>query len=193
VQRLVLLMPVVVAIVVVVLTVLGREPPAAEPVTPEEVDIADVSTETLESLVAAYHDDPEFTEQMPGIELVLAERHFAEGAYDSAFVLYAGIIEDPQTRPEQLAVSLSRVAWIGWLSNGDAEAALETLDQSLGVDPTNAETMYIRGQILWCGAGDAAGAVELFETVLGADDLTAEVRDQVAEDLRVASTGASCR
>ena len=181
------------AALIAFLVVLNREQPSAEPTLPDPVDIAGVSTETLESLVATYRVDPQFAEQMPGIELVLAERHFTDGVYDRAFELYAGIIEDRETQPAQFAVSLSRVAWIGWLSNGDTDAALALLDQSLSVAPTNAETTYIKGQILWCGAGDAAGAAELFRSVLEADDLTADVRSQVTGDLDVAATGAACR
>lgn len=187
-----LAVPIAVALIAF-LVVLNRDQPTVEPTLPDPVDIASVSTETLESLVATYRDDPRFAEQMPGIELVLAERHFTDGAYDRAFELYAGIVEDRETQPAQFAVSLSRIAWIGWLSNGDTDAALTLLDQSLGVAPTNTETTYIKGQILWCGAGDAAAAADLFRAVLEADDLTADVRSQVSGDLEVAATGAACR
>ena len=187
-----LLAPVMVTAVVAFLVVLQRDPPLPEPITPDQVDVAAVSTETLESVIDTYRDDPNFADEMPGVRLVLAERYFSESSYDRAFGLYAEIIQDPQTRPAQLAVSLSRLAWIGWLTNGDTEAALKTLDESLQVDPSNAETIYIKGQILWCGAGDADGAGELFETVLDATDLPGEVREQVAGDLEAASTGAAC-
>lgn len=183
----------VVAAVVVFTVVLRQDQPEAPPVTLDQIDIDEVSTETLESLVATYADDPEFADEMPGIELVLAERHFTTGAYDRAFELYAGIIEDPQTRSEQFAVSLSRLGWIAWLTTGDSVTALQTVDQALRVDPTNAETSYIKGQILWCGIGDHEAAVELFETVLRAPDLPDDVRLQVDGDLEAAAAGTDCR
>lgn len=161
--------------------------------TPESVDIDAVSTETLESLVATYRDDPQFADQMPGVALVLAERHFGEQAYDRAFELYAEIVADDRTQPQQFAVALARIAWIAWLGDQDTDAALARIDESLRIDPTNAETIYIKGQMLWCGAGDAPAAVELFEQVLSAPDLTDEVRAQVTADLDVAATGAACR
>ncbi|MEZ5250141.1 MAG: hypothetical protein R2713_13300 [Ilumatobacteraceae bacterium] len=161
--------------------------------TPDSVDIDSVSTETLESLVATYRDDPQFADQMPGVALVLAERHFGEQAYDRAFELYAEIVADDRTQPRQFAVALARIAWIAWLGDQDTDAALARIDESLRIDPANAETIYIKGQMLWCGAGDAPAAVELFEQVLSAPDLTDEVRAQVTADLDVAATGAACR
>lgn len=165
--------------------------PSTAPV--ELVDLSTVSTQRLETILDNVRNRPEAADDVPGIALVLAERHFTDSAYDRAFALYAEVIEHPRTTPPQFALSLSRVAWLAWLTNGDAGAALTTIDQSLSIDPDNAETYYIKGQILWCGADDRVAAIELFETVLEAPDLTAEVRAQVEGDLQAAMDGESCR
>jgi tetratricopeptide (TPR) repeat protein len=191
-RRLLPVVPVAAAIVVFVV-LLQRDEPTPDPITLQQIDIATIATDDLESLIDTYVDDPEFADEIPGVQLILAERYFTEGAYDLAFELYAEVLERPETSPEQFAVSLSRVAWIAWLSNGDTLTALSTLDQSLRIDPTNAETSYIKGQILWCGAGETTEAIELFETVLRAPDLPDEVRDQVTDDLDAAVAGVPCR
>lgn len=158
----------------------------------EQLSFDDVSDEQLEDLLDSYRDDPTFADQIPGVTLLLAERYFTVSAYDRAFPLYAEVIENSRTRPKQFALSLSRIAWIGWLSNGDTAAALTNLDRSLSIDPNNAETTYIKAQILWCGAGQTEAAIELFAKVLNAPDLTDDIRTQVYGDLDAARSGATC-
>lgn len=192
-RRLLPIVPVVVAGVVFVVLLQRESPSVTDRSDVTQVDVDEISTAELEELLSTYRDDAEFTDEIPGVQLVLAERYFTDGAYDRAFALYAGIVEHPATRPKQFAVSLSRLAWIGWLSNADTGQALSTLDQSLRIDPANAETVYIKGQILWCGAGDATEAIALFETVLRAPDLPDEVRAQVTGDLDAARSGTPCR
>jgi tetratricopeptide (TPR) repeat protein len=182
-----------VVVVAVVFVVMLRDEPADPNADVETLDVAGIPTEMLESLVDEYDDDPGFAEQMPGIELVLADRHFSDGAYDRAFEIYAGILEDPNTDEQQYAVALSRVGWIAFVSTGNADAALQSIERSLDLDPANSETLYIKGQILWCGAGDAITAIDLFEAVLQAEDLPDEVREQVTDDLEVARQGIPCR
>jgi len=187
-----ILVAIVVVIVIVVMSQDSGDESSAVTTEVPAVDIAEVSTETLESLVAQYADDPEFADELPGVRLVLAERYFDEGAYDEAFPLYAAIFQDERAQPGQAAVALARVAWIGWLSNGDTALAIETLDRSLQLDPANAETIYTKGQLLWCGQGDATAAIPLFEQVMRATDLTDAVRVQVQGDLDAARSGSSC-
>jgi tetratricopeptide (TPR) repeat protein len=184
---------VAVVAVAVVFVVLLRDEPADPNADVETLDVAGIPTEMLESLVVEYENDPTFADQMPGIELVLADRHFTDGAYDRAFEIYAGILEDPNTEEAQYAVALSRVGWIAFVSTGNADAALQTIERSLDIDPANSETLYIKGQIMWCGAGDAITAIDLFEAVLQAEDLPDEVRAQVTDDLEVARQGTPCR
>jgi tetratricopeptide (TPR) repeat protein len=171
----------------------NEQPPETDLAAVMEIAIEDVSTARLEAVIADARQDPAFTDELPGITLVLAERYFTNGSYDRAFELYAETLEYSETRPQQAAVSLSRIAWIAWLSTGDAEVALETIDRSLQIDPANAESTYIRGQILWCGLADREGAITQFQRVIAAGDLTDEVLDQVRGDLEAAQAGQSCR
>jgi hypothetical protein len=182
-----------VVVVAIVFVVMLRDEPADPNGDVETLDVAGIPTEMLEALVDEYDDDPGFADQMPGIELVLADRHFSDGAYDRAFEIYAGILEDPNTDEQQYAVALSRVGWIAFVSTGNTDAALQTIERSLDIDPANSETLYIKGQIMWCGAGDAITAIDLFEAVLQAEDLPDEVRAQVTDDLGVARQGIPCR
>jgi tetratricopeptide (TPR) repeat protein len=163
------------------------------PFDSSQIDIGLVPTDRLEAILDTSRDDPEFQDEIPGVMLVLAERYFANSEYGRAFDLYTEIIGHPRTRRAQYALSLSRVAWIGWLSTGDTASALATVDQSLRIDPNNSETYYIKAQILWCGEADTQEAITLFQTVLRADDLTDEIRAQVTGDLEAASSGQSCR
>lgn len=163
------------------------------PFDSSQIDIGLVPTDRLEAILDTSRDDPEFQDEIPGVMLVLAERHFANSEYGRAFDLYTEIIGHENTRRAQYALSLSRVAWIGWLSTGDTASALATVDQSLRIDPNNSETYYIKAQILWCGEVDTPEAITLFATVLRAEDLTAEIRAQVTGDLEAASSGQSCR
>lgn len=171
----------------------NRDP---DPVTMEEppaLDIAEVPSSRLERILATSADDPAFADEIPGILLVLAERHLTDGNYDLAFGRYAEVLEHPRSRRPQFAVALSRVAWIGWLSTGDTASALNSIDEALSIAPDNSETYYIKGQILWCGAGDNAGAVDLFRSVLRAPDLPDAVHSQVVDDLEAAESGLPCR
>lgn len=152
----------------------------------------DVSDQELQDLLDTYRGDPNFADEIPGVTLLLAERYFTVAAYDKAFALYAEVIENDNTRPRQFAVALSRISWIAWLTNGDTSAALTNLERALSIDPDNAETVYIKGQILWCGAGDVEAAIELFDQVLSATDLTDEVRAQVSADVVAARAGDTC-
>jgi hypothetical protein len=163
------------------------------PFDPSQIDIALVPTERLEAILDTSRDDPAFQDEIPGVMLVLAERHFTNSEYGRAFDLYTDILEHPRARRAQYALSLSRVAWIGWLSTGDTLSALATVDQSLRIVPDNSETYYIKAQILWCGEVDTAQAITLFRTVLRAEDLTDQVRAQVTGDLDAAVAGESCR
>jgi len=175
------------------LVLFNQPPPETDLATVMEIAIDEVSTARLEAVIDDARDDPAFAEELPGITLVLAERYFSNGTYDRAFELYAATLEYPETRPQQAAVSLSRIAWIAWLSTGNAEGALDTIDRSLQIDPANAESIYIRGQILWCGLDDRQGAISQFQRVITAGDLTEDVLEQVQSDLETAQSGQSCR
>lgn len=184
-------LPVLVGIMafVIYLTAAG-DPPVDPPV--EQVDVDNASTEQLAGVLTSLRAADPDSEEVPGVALVLAERHFTAGAYDDAFALYAEIVEHPATSPRRFAVALSRIGWIAWRTTGDARAALTTLDQALSVDPANSEAYYIRGQILWCGLDDPAAATGELQRVLTAGDLTPAVRAQVTGDLEAIAAGETC-
>lgn len=193
-----LLAPVVPVVVTVIgfFMFLADDRPDASPVVESEsggvVSMDDVPNEELEKLLDTYRTDPTFADEIPGVTLLLAERYFTVAAYDRAFSLYAEVIENSNARPKQFALALSRISWIGWLTNGDSAAALTNLDRALSIDPDNAETVYIKAQILWCGADQTESAIELFDRVLASPDLTDEVRAQVSDDLAAARADQAC-
>lgn len=197
-RRIWLLAPVVPIVVAVIgfFVFLTDDQPEATPVLESEpvglVSMDDVSDDELEGLLDTYRNDSAFADEIPGVTLLLAERYFTVAAYDRAFALYAEVIENTNARPKQFALALSRISWIGWLTNGDTAAALTNLDRALSIDPDNSETAYIKGQILWCGAGRADAAIVLFDQVLSAPDLTEEVRAQVSDDLAAARADQPC-
>ena len=190
--RLLPIIPVGIAAIAFVVFVY-QEPNQVAVEAPPALDITEVPSSRLERILATSGDDPAFAEEIPGILLVLAERHFTDGNYDLAFGRYAEVLEHPRSRRPQFAVALSRVAWIGWLSTGDTDGALASIDEALSIAPDNSETYYIKGQILWCGEGDNAGAVALFRRVLQAPDLPDAVHSQVVDDLEAAEAGQPCR
>lgn len=172
-----------------------RDDGPLEGVAAGQMDLDSVSNETMEAVIASYRDDPDpvVAEQLPRMELALAERYFAEQAYDRAFEHYGQIIENPRSSPDVAARSLARVGWIVWVLNGETQLALSTIDRSLELVPSDPETLYAKGQIVWCGAGEPASAADLFEQVLATDRLPDEVVAQVEDDLELARAGEPCR
>jgi tetratricopeptide (TPR) repeat protein len=49
---------------------------------------------------------------------------------------------------------------------GHADAALETIDKALAIDPDYALARYYRGQVLYEARGDTAGAIKEWERFL---------------------------
>jgi tetratricopeptide (TPR) repeat protein len=155
-------------------------------------DLSAVSNETLEAVINANAGDPEVADQIPRMQLALAERHFTESAYDQAFDQYVAVAENPNTAPRELAVAIARIGWIAWVSTGDDVRALEALEQSLAIDPSNIETVYTKAQILWCGSGDLEQAEALLEDISSAADLPDVISDQVGADLAAVRAGGGC-
>lgn len=156
-----------------------------------EFDPDQYSNETLEAVIASYEDEPELADQLQFMRFRLAERYFEEGAYDRAFPHYRTILEG-EPPPELGAAALTRVAWIVWTGNGEAEIALGLLDRALEAVPGHTEATYVKGQVLWCGLSRPEEAVALFEAVLASDGLEPEVREAVTTDLEAARAGESC-
>jgi tetratricopeptide (TPR) repeat protein len=156
------------------------------------VDLDSVSNETMAAVVESYRNDPAVAVQLPLMEFRLAERYFEVQDYLTSFPHYSNVIRNPNTPPDRVQASLTRVGWLVWVLNAETDLALSTLDQALTMDPANPETLYVKAQILWCGAGDPAQAVPLFQQVLSSNTLEDEVASQVQTDLELASAGQDC-
>lgn len=150
------------------------------------------SDETMEAVIAGFEDDPAVADQLPYMRFALADRYFERGDYQAAFPHYEKILEsDPE--PDLFGQTMTRLAWIVWVGNGETELALQLADRALEALPGWPETLYVKGQIVWCGLGDASTAVDLFDQVLDSSDLDEATRTQVETDRSIADAGGSCR
>lgn len=155
-------------------------------------DPTDYSDETLEAVIAANADEPAVAGQLPFMRFALAERYFERSEYQRAFTHYEAILAS-EPPPDLFAATMTRIAWITFVGNGEVDLALQVIDRALEAAPGSTEAMYVKGQILWCGADDPAGAARLFETVASSSELDPEIRTQVEADLAAAGVGAPCR
>jgi cytochrome c-type biogenesis protein CcmH len=151
------------------------------------VDPATVSNETLEAVIAANADSP----QINGMRLALANRYFEEGDYQGAFPHYQAVLEKSPADAEAV-VAYSRLGWMVFDGNGEADLALGLIDRGLVLVPGDAFSLYLKGRVVWCGKGDATTAAQLFEEVLTSNDIDPEVRSQVEADLATAADGGAC-
>jgi len=156
-----------------------------------EFDPSQYSDETMEAVIAANDGDPAVADQLPFMRFALAERYFERGEFQRAFIHYEAILE--ANPPAALfAATMTRIAWITFIGNGEVALSLQVIDRAIEAAPGSTESLYVKGQILWCGAGDAAAASDLFERVLGSDQLDAETRTQVETDLAATAAGEPC-
>lgn len=151
-------------------------------------DLEDVSDETMEAVIAANIDHPE----VDGMRLALAERYYEDGEFSSAFPHYLAVAESTNATRPQVATALIRLGWMAWQGNGEAETALELLDQALEVDAGSTTARYLKAQVLWCGTGDTGRAEELLEEVLADPEVGEDVRDLVSADLAAVQSGETC-
>jgi cytochrome c-type biogenesis protein CcmH len=151
-------------------------------------DLADVSNETMEAVIAANVEHP----QVDGMRLALAERYFDSGDYQSAFPHYLAVAGSVNSSDDQAVTALLRLGWMAWDGNAESEAALGLFDQALDIDPGSTTARYLKGQVLWCGAGDPEAAAELFAEVLDDPELPEESRATVSADLDAVTTGRAC-
>lgn len=148
------------------------------------------SDEVLEAVVAANADTPEIA----GMRIALADRYFSRGDYQAAFPHYQAVLEaDPPPSPVLVAAALTRLAWIVYAGNGEAELALGLLDRALELRPGDPYPTYLKGLVLWCGTGQADEALGLLDQLLDAAELDEEARATVEADLAAIRQGRSCR
>ncbi|HLF42635.1 MAG TPA: cytochrome c-type biogenesis protein CcmH [Acidimicrobiia bacterium] len=165
-----------------------RDGPTAGVADLSEQDLSDVSNETMEAVIAANLDNPQFN----GMRLALAERYYQEGDFRSAFPHYLAVAESEEATDSEAAAALTRLGWMAYEGNGEVETAIRLLDQALAIEPASPVTLYLKGRVQWCGAGEAQTAVSLFEEVLENPSLPDELRSEVEVDLDRASSGAAC-
>lgn len=164
---------------------------ALQGIAGQQFDPSAYSDETMEAVIAANADDPAVADQLPFMRFALAERYFEKNEYQKAFSQYEAILSG--NPPAGLyTATMTRIAWIAFVGNGEVDLALDVIDRALEASPDATEPLYVKGQILWCGKGDAAGAVPIFQQVLAASDLDQTVREQVQTDLDRASNGEAC-
>lgn len=157
-----------------------------------DFDPASYSDETLEAVIAANADDPAVASQLPFMRFALAERYFDRSEFQRAFTHYEAILAgDPPA--DLFTATMTRIAWITFVGNGEVDLALQVIDRALQATPGSTEALYVKGQILWCGSDDSAAAAELFTVVAGSTELDSAIRTQVEADLAAASAGEPCR
>jgi hypothetical protein len=81
---------------------------------------------------------------------------------------------------------------MAWEGNGEAETAIDLLDEALTIDTGSDTARYLKAQILWCGTGDEETAAELLEEVLSQPELEDDVRRFVNADLEAIQSGETC-
>ncbi len=151
----------------------------------------DYSDETLEAVVATYANDPVVADQLVFMRFALADRYFERNEFQRAFVHYEAIlVADPPA--ELFSATMTRIAWITFVGNGEVELSLEVIDRAIEAAPGSTEALYVKGQILWCGANDSEAAVILFDQILGSSELDPATRGQVESDRSLAAVGVPC-
>ena len=153
-----------------------------------EDDLANVSNETLEAVIAANADHP----QVSGMRLALAERYYEDMDYRLAFPHYLAVAENAQATPAEATTALVRLGWMAFDGNREAETALRLLDEALQIDPSSQVALYLKGTVLWCGPGDNAAAAVIFSQILTDPDLPDASRSRVESDLNAAQSGEPC-
>ena len=154
----------------------------------DEQDLADVSNETMEAVIAANADDT----QVNGMRLALAERYFDVGDYRSAFPHYLVVADDPEATAAEVITALVRLGWMAYDGNGEVETATRLIDEALAIDPQSTVALYVKARVLWCGAGETDLAIQTFESLLTGPDLAADTKSQIESDLALARDGGEC-
>jgi cytochrome c-type biogenesis protein CcmH len=151
-------------------------------------DLDEVSNETMEAVIAANADHP----QVDGMRLALAERYYEVGDFQAAFPYYLEVAESANATDPQVVAALTRLGWMAWEGNAEAETATQLLDEALAIDPGSDTARYLKAQVLWCGSGEREEAADLLEGVLADPDVEGDARTVVEKDLAAIRSGESC-
>lgn len=151
-----------------------RTDPTVTADTGATVDLAAVSNEEMEAVVAANPD-------VVPMRLALARRYVEAGDFSAALPHYLYILER-ETNPE----ALTYVGWMTYVS-GDAVTGTRLLEQALVVAPGDPLASWFLGNVRFA-AGDMTGAVPLLQTVIDSGqapaDIVAEARRMIEEAQR---------
>ncbi|EGX55411.1 hypothetical protein SZN_33081 [Streptomyces zinciresistens K42] len=130
-------------------------------------DLSKVTEAEMEKVVAA-------NPNVLGMRLALAARYAGKGQYDKAVEHYGVALKQ---NPDDAGVR----AQAGWLlfKMGRADNALRFLDQALALDPSSADALWYKANILFEGRKDATGALKILRGLQSRTDLPAERRTEV--------------
>ncbi|MEE8600232.1 tetratricopeptide repeat protein [Euzebya tangerina] len=149
---------------------------ADEDIPPAGRDLADVTMEEMEEVVAA---NPQITD----MRLALADRYFMAGDDRSALDHYMVVLEQ-RDEPE----AMTRVASI-LAGQGEVELAEELANLALREDPDSVEARYVLASVQ-IALGQASVAVETLAPLLARTDLSpadARTVDEIAEQAEQAA------
>jgi tetratricopeptide (TPR) repeat protein len=146
------------------------------------VDPATVSNEELEAVVAA-------NPNINPMRMALADRYYDAEEYGSALDHYFYIVENNPTPAEESKI-YARIGWMAYIT-GQAEAAADYVEQSLAIEPTNAEAILFRGFVTMYGLGDPEAAIPQLELALRLPNISDNVVSQIEDALAEARQGGS--
>ena len=152
-------------------------------------DAGDYSNETLAAVIAANLDHP----QIDGMRLALAERYFEAGDFPAAFPYYLDVASSDLASDAQAATALTRLGWMTFAGNGEAETALELLAQARRLAPADPFPHYLEGMVEWCGLADFEAAAAAFSAVLASPELEESIRGQIESELAAVEAGTACQ
>ncbi|MEX2419085.1 MAG: tetratricopeptide repeat protein [Acidimicrobiia bacterium] len=136
------------------------------------IDLANVTNEELEEVVAANPD-------VVPMRLALARRYVEAGEFSAALPHYLYILE---SGPEPEALM-----YLGWMTHlsGDPATGESLLERSLELQPGNVLAQWFLANVRYFGLGDTAGAIPLLEAVIASHntpaDIVAEAERMIAE------------
>src|SRR5262249_28022019 len=121
--------------------------------------------------------------EMLAAGLRAARQSLTEGRYPEAIAAYQAVLK----RDEKNVDAMTHLALIVAMG-GHADAALETFDKALKIDPNYAPALLYRGQVLYEVKGDYAGAIKAWQRFLALapagedrDRVTALIKDAQRE------------
>lgn len=145
-------------------------------------DLADVTNDQMEAVIAANPDVPEVAR----MRNALANRYFEEGDFSSALGHYLDALTG-QLGVTDRAQALGRVGWMSF-SSGRTDLGQQYIEEALLTDPSYAEGTFFYGLLQLYGNDDPAAALPLLEETAARDDLPDAIRAEVEAAIADART-----